>query len=191
MIIKYSISILLLFGVLACSQAPKLDLYTLDTSTNTKVHKTVYKTKSIKVVYPQSLREAISEKMNFSYSNSEQGSYQNSQWSNHLAKLLQANFIETLEESHLFKAVLSDSSTAQENYRLESNIFAFHHRVRGEASHAIVSIQFNLINAQTGQLVKSKRLSYQESTTSLDAKGYAQATNRILQRLSQDLLLWL
>ncbi|MCW8821560.1 MAG: ABC-type transport auxiliary lipoprotein family protein, partial [Sulfurovum sp.] len=93
--------------------------------------------------------------------------------------------------SRLFKVVLLDSSTAEEDYRLESTIFAFHHRVRESESDAIVSIQFNLINIGTGRLVKSKRFSYREATPTLDAKGYVSATNRIMVMLSKDLLQWL
>ncbi|MDQ7046431.1 MAG: ABC-type transport auxiliary lipoprotein family protein [Sulfurovum sp.] len=130
----------------------------------------------------------MSQKMNFSYSNSDRGTYQNSEWSNDMSKLLQGTFIEVLDSAKLFKVVLSDTTTLKENYRLESNIFAFEHRVRDRQSHAIISIQFTLINADTGKLVKSKRFSYQEPTQSTDAKGYASATNVIMRKLSGDLL---
>ena len=73
----------------------------------------------------------------------------------------------------------------------ESNIFAFEHQVRGEASHSIVSIQFTLIDADTGKLVKSKRFSYKEPTISTDAQGYANATNRAIEKLSRELIVWL
>ena len=108
-----------------------------------------------------------------------------------MSKLLQGTLIDVLERSRLFKAVLADTSTLKENYRLESNIFSFEHRVRAEQSRSVVSIQFTLINADTGKLVKSKRFSYQEPTPSTDAQGYAMATNIILARLSTDLLEWL
>jgi cholesterol transport system auxiliary component len=105
--------------------------------------------------------------------------------------MLQGTFIEVLDNSRRFKVVLSDMSTLEENYRLESNIFDFEHQVRGGDSYAVVSIQFTLINADTGRLVKSNRFSYQEPTPTTDAKGYAIATNRVIAKLSQDLLKWL
>jgi cholesterol transport system auxiliary component len=108
-----------------------------------------------------------------------------------MSKLLQGTLIDVLDRSKLFKAVLSDTSTLKENYRLESNIFAFEHRVRGEQSHSVVSIQFTLINADTGKLIKSKRFSYQEPTLTTDAKGYAEATNKVIVKLSQALLQWI
>lgn len=108
-----------------------------------------------------------------------------------MSKLLQGTIIDVLDRSSLFQAVISDTSTLKENYRLESNIFAFEHKVRANVSHAIVSIQFTLIDADTGKLVKSKKFSYQESTPSTDAQGYASATNVVMGRLSSDLVGWL
>jgi len=52
-------------------------------------------------------------------------------------------------------------------------------------------MQFTLIDGDTGKLLKSKKFSYKEPTLSLDAEGYVIATNRVLNRLSQDLLLWI
>jgi len=191
MIQKYISAFAILMMFSACSKAPALKIYTLDVPQTEVAKQSPYYSKTIKVTYPQSLREQISQKMNFSYSMSDRGTYQNSEWSNNMSKLLQGTLIDVLDKSRLFKAVLSDTTTLKENYRLESNIFAFEHRVRGESSHAVVSIQFTLIDADTGKLVKSKRFSYQEPTPSTDAKGYAMATNAVMARLSKDLVGWL
>lgn len=183
--------IIILIGLLGCTKEPALKVYSLEIPTVKAVHSSAYRSKSIKVTYPQSLKDQISQKMNFSYSSIDSGNYQNSEWSNNMRKLLQGTFIEVLDESKLFKVALSNMSTVKEDYRLESTIFAFHHRVREAESHAVVSIQFNLINTDTGYLVKSKRFSYKEATPTKDAKGYVTATNRVIVRLSKDLLKWL
>lgn len=188
---KNIVWISLLIGLLGCSKAPVLNIYTLEVPQTTASTDSHYSTKIIKVTYPQSLREQISQKMNFSYSINDRGTYQNSEWSNNMSKLLQGTLIDVLERSKLFKVVLADTSTLKENYRLESNIFSFEHSVRGESSYAVVSIQFTLINADTGKLVKSRRFSYQEATVTTDAKGYASATNVAMSRLSRDLVVWL
>ena len=181
----------LLLGLLGCTKEPALKVYSLDVASVDAVQSSQYRNKSIKVVYPQGLKDKISQKMHFSYSSIDRGTYQNSEWSNTMTKLLQGTLIEVLDESKLFKAVLSDTSTAREDYRLESNIFAFEHKVRGEASHAIVSIQFNLISVETGRMARSKRFTYLEPTSTTDAKGYVVATNRALSKLGQDLVTWL
>lgn len=178
-------------ALLGCTKAPVLKVYSLDVPDTQISGSHHYRTKTVKVTFPQSLREQMSQKMNFSYSNNDYGTYQNSEWSNNMSKLLQGTLIEVLGNSRLFKAVLSDTTSLKTNYRLESNVFAFEHRVRDTQSHAVISMQFTLINADTGVLVKSKRFSYQETTPSINAEGYASATNVALARLSKDLVGWL
>lgn len=183
--------ILLLVGLLGCTKAPALKVYTLSTPSIKNVHSRNYKNKSVKVSYPQSLKDEMSQKMHFSYSASDRGSYQNSEWSNNMSKLLQGTFIEVLDSAHMFKVVLSDTSSLKENYRLESNVYTFEHQIRGTQSYAIISVQFTLINADLGKLVKSKRFVYKEETPTVDAQGYAQATNIAMAELSKDLVEWL
>lgn len=188
---KQIIIAIVLIGFMGCSKAPVLKVYTLNAPSVDTRYSAQYKNKSIKISYPQSIKEPLSENMQFSYGLNDRGAYQNSQWSNNISKLIQGALIDVLDSSRLFRVVLSDTSTLQENYRLETNIFEFEHKIRGTASYADVSIQFTLINADSGSLAKSKRFSYRENTLTKDAKGYANATNKIMQRLSADLLNWL
>ncbi len=184
------IFIFLLFSGCSSKQSP-LKVYTLNTPVTAEIPSNNFKHKTIKVMYPQSLKEKVSQKMNYSYSSAEQGVYLNSQWSNTIGKLLEGTIIQALDASRLFKAVLPYASTAQEDYRLESNIYAFSHEVRGDQSHALVSMQFSLISTQTGKLVKIKRFTYKVATRTTDAKGYVEAANIAVERLSKDLLRWL
>jgi len=189
--LTYIVATVIAAGFLGCSKAPVINVYRLNVPQVQTESTSVYKKKSIKVSFPQSIKEPMSEKMLFSYAENDRGIYQNSQWSNNISRILQGTFIEVLDRSRLFKIVLSDMSTLEENYRLESTIFDFEHQVRGSDSYAVVSIQFTLINADKGRLVKSKRFSYQEPTPTTDAKGYAIATNRVIVKLSQDLVEWI
>lgn len=189
--LQYIVTMMIAAVFTGCTKAPVINVYSLNVPQVQTETASAYKDKSIKVTFPQSIKEPLSEKMLFSYTTNDRGTYQDSQWSNNMSRILQGTFIEVLDSSRLFKVVLSDMSTLEENYRLESNIFDFEHQVRGADSYAVVSIQFTLINADTGRLVKSKRFSYQEPTPTTDAKGYAIATNRVIARLSQNLVEWL
>lgn len=188
---KYIVFMMLFMVLTGCTKEPSLTVYSLTAPNVKSIHNSSYAAKSIKVSSPQSLKEQISQKMNFSYSISDRGTYLNSEWSNNMSKLLQGTFIEVIDSANIFKVVLSDISSLKENYRLESNLYTFEHQVRGTQSHAIVSVQFTLINADTGKLVKSKRFSYKEVTSSVDARGYVSATNVAMARLSNDLVGWL
>jgi len=175
----------------AMKEAPPLKVFTLRTVTPVQIGNAIYRNKVLKVAYPQTLKERMGNKMLFSYSESERGVYQNSEWSNTVPKLLQGSFVAMLEKSRIFKAVLPDSSTAGEDLRLESMIYDFSHHVRGSASHAVVSVQFSLIDSSTGRLIRTKQFSYKEPTRTTDAEGYVEATNRAVEKLARDLVVWL
>ena len=182
-----------LFFFSACSikEAPVMKVYSLLTPTVTATNHGRYSNKILKVSYPHVLKEKLNNKMYYSYSLSEQGTYLNSRWSNDLGKLLQGSMITVLAQSGLFKVVVPFSSDVDEDFRLESTIFDFSHHVRGEASYAVVSIQSTIVSAETGKLLKVKQFSYKEYTQTTDARGYAEATNRIMSKFSRDLLYWL
>ncbi len=168
-----------------------MKVYTIDSNINLKAYSHKFKNKIIKISYPQGLKEKMSQNMHFSYNDLEQGNYQNSEWSNSIGQLLQGIFIQTLQQSGLFKGVTSYTSVAQEDYRLESTVFDFSHRVRGDISHAIISVQFSLIETDSGKMVKSKLFNYAVPTTTTDAEGYVNATNIALNNLNRDLIAWL
>lgn len=185
--------LIVMFGMSGCAmkEAPPLQTYTLETHTVSAVSSSQYRNKVLKVSFPQTLTEPLTDQMAFSYSSSDRGYYQNSQWANNIGKLIQGSLIETLQKSRLFKAVLPAASTVNEDLRLESVVYDFSHHVRGNESYAIISIGFTLIDTHTGKLIKTKRFSYKEMTLTVNAAGYVQATNRAMQRLEADLIDWL
>jgi len=184
------ISILLLAGC-GFKEAPVMKEYSLVVPSVSPVLHAQYRNKILKVSYPVALSEKLTDDMYYSYSFSDSGAYLNSRWSNNAGRMLQGVVIQVLSEAKLFKVVVPFASDVEENLRLESTVFDFSHHVRGEASYAVVSIQFTLMNAETGKLVKAKRFSYREPTVTTNAKGYAEATNRIMVKLSHDLVKWL
>lgn len=185
------LSILIIISLWGCSKLPSLETYTIEMPYIKSKQNAKYKNKIVKVAYPKSLKDTLTQNMDFTYSSSERGNYQNSQWSNNLAKLIQGATIELLANSDIYKSVISDNSTIKENYTVESTIFAFYHSLQNNQSKAIVSIEYRLIDSTDNTLIKTKRFSYSENTTSTDAKGYANATNKAMKRLGDDLLEWL
>jgi cholesterol transport system auxiliary component len=179
--------------VVGCVQEklPPLSIYTLQVASVKKVKHSPYTSKVLKVAFPLSLKENLSDKMLFSYANADRGAYVNARWSNPVGKLIQGVLIESLQKSGAFKAVLPERSTATEQLRLESIIYDFSHHIRNAHSYASVSVAFSLIDSYTGDLIKTKRFVYNEPTPTVDAKGYAVASNRIMTRMTNDLIMWL
>jgi cholesterol transport system auxiliary component len=185
------IALIVMLGGCSMKEAPPLKRFTLDAGKISAAASCTYCDQVLKVSYPRTLKEKMTNRMQFSYSSSERGVYQNSEWFDTLPKLLQGTTIAALEQSGLFKAVFPSASSADETLRLESMIYDFSHHIRGASSYAVVSVQFSLIDTKTGRLVKVKRFSYREATPELNAKGYVTAANRAVNRLENDLIVWL
>jgi len=101
----WTVALFLLSGCAFKSSAPVTE-YTLSASPVSAVPSSRYRNKAIKVTYPDSLKEKMSRSIDYSYSLSNQGVYQNSQWSNALPKLIEGTVIEALDQSRLFQGVL-------------------------------------------------------------------------------------
>jgi len=181
----------MILGGCAGSEAPPVTTYVMKVPSFSPVTFSPNKEKVLKVAFPESLRENISDKMLYSYSDEDRGVYLNSRWANNIGKMLQGVMIETLEKSGAFKAVLPYSSTATEDLRIETYIYDISHHIRGNRSYAVLSVEVSLIDTYTGKLLKTKRFTYEEPTPTVDAKGYVEATNRILIRYNRDLLRFL
>jgi len=156
-----------------------------------KVAHSPYKNKSVKVAYPNSIKGKSSSSIYFSYSRLEEGSYQNSTWSNSSSQLLTSSIIRALEHGGVFKSVIDYTSLANTDYLLESEVYDIYHKVRKGLSVAVLSMRFDLIDTDNNKLVKSKKFTYEIPTKTVDAVGYVAATNRALEKLSADLVRWL
>ena len=189
LIMAMAIAALLLGG--CTGKGKPVTYYTLEAGQVVPVTHSAYRDRVLKVSYPMAVKEKITDRMHFSYSFNDNGTYQNSLWSNNLGKLLEGVIITALGQSRIFKAVLPYTSAVNADYRLEPLIYDFSHHVRGDTSYAVVSIQFSLIDIDSGKLLKTKRFSYRELTPTVDANGYAEATNKIMTRMVQDLVAWL
>jgi cholesterol transport system auxiliary component len=190
---RYIVIVLGFLLLSGCSfkEAPVMKVYSIVIPSVSPVSHAQYRNKILKVSYPIALGDKLNDNMYYSYSLSDRGSYLNSRWSNNAGRMLQGNIIQILSRARLFKVVVPFASDVNEDLRLESTVFDFSHHVRGEASYAVLSMQFTLMNAETGKLVKARRFSYKEHTTTVDAKGYAEAVNRIMAKLGRDLIRWL
>jgi cholesterol transport system auxiliary component len=182
---------LLLAGCIGTT-LPPTDTYVLRIANVKRFARSPYRTKVLKIAYPESFNERIGDAMRYVYDDKdERGDYLNSRWGNNFGQMLQGVLIEALQRSGAFKAVLPYSSTATADLRLESVIYDVAHHIRGNESEARFSVTFSLIDSYTGTLIKTRRFVYVEPTGTVDARGYAAAMNRIIKRLSDDLLVWL
>jgi len=186
---KYLILLILLYG--CSSKTTPITTYSLNPHINIRPYKnSLYKNSTIKVSYPTSINGLIGKRMKYSYNDSEEGLYQNARWSSPSGRLLLNIFIKALDESQNFKSVLDYTSLVNADYILESEVYEFSHKIRGDSSLAVVSIKFNLVD-NNKVLIKSKKFLYEIPTDTFDADGYTKATKEAIQKISLKMLEWL
>ncbi len=173
------------------SEAP-MRYFTLDTVVDKPIHLSRrYRQKVLVVAYPESLKEQLGDALVFSYGKGERGRYLNAKWDNTLGRLLEGTMIDIVRKSGLFKAVLPYSSDVSNDYRLETVVYDFCHRLDNGRSYAYITLETALIDMHTGKILKTGHFVYKEPTPTVDAPGYVTAVHRALKRFSRDLILWL
>ena len=182
---KYILILIILLT--SCSKVPPMNYYTLNIKLLAK--KYYIKDKTISISYPISTKEPLGKSLYYNYSDIKLDRYNNSIWSSSLYKLLHSYILKA--SNRVFENVVDYNSLAFSDYILESSVEEFYHKVRPNLSLSIVTIKFTLIDSDTKRIIKSRRFSYQIPTTSKDARGYVEATNKALSRLFNDLISWL
>jgi ABC-type uncharacterized transport system auxiliary subunit len=156
-----------------------------------QIYHSNYYSKSVKIAYVTSIQGKTSSDICYSYDNLKEGSYQNAHWNTTGSQLIGSGIVRAIDQSKVFRSVVDYNSIANTDYLLESQIYEFCHKMHNNLSVSAVTVRFDLIDMQTNRLVKSKKLSYNIPTGTVDADGYVKATNRAFEQMSGDLIAWL
>jgi ABC-type uncharacterized transport system auxiliary subunit len=190
---RYIVPILISILLGGCSSKEvMLRTYTLNPNIDiSRVSNSIYKSKSLKIAYPTSIRGVVTKRIAYSYSDIEDGTYINARWSRASGKLLMSSYIKALEGSRVFGDILEYTSLADSEYLLESEVYEFYHKIRGDVSLSVVSVKFNLVDMSSNRLIKTHKFTYQIPTPTLDAQGYVEATNIAVGKMCRDMVVWL
>ena len=190
---RYIVFIVVSILLVGCSsKEAMLRTYTLNPTINIpKISNSPYKSKSLKIAYPTSIRGVVTKRITYSYSDIEDGTYINARWSRASGKLLMSSYIKALEGSRVFGAILEYTSLADSDYLLESEVYEFYHKIRGDKSHSILSVKFNLVDISNNRLIKTHKFTYRVPTPTFNAQGYVEATNIAVGKMSRDMIEWL
>ena len=179
-------TLLLLLG--GCS-GKTIQMYTLNGSTNPpRVHP---RFSAIRVDYPKGIEDTMGTRIYFSRSDLTQSYYQYSQWSDSLNRILMANLIAALQRSGIAHNVLDYASQADAPYELETTVYRFEHKITPQGSSAEVVIGLRLLRSEDKRLIASKIFHYSIPCPQTDAKGFVEAANQAMARLSADMVRWL
>ncbi|ADV46467.1 ABC-type transport auxiliary lipoprotein family protein [Nitratifractor salsuginis] len=178
-----------LFFLLGGCSGKTIHMYTLDAAGNLpRVHP---RFSAIRVDYPKGIEDTMGTRIYFSRSDLTQSYYGYSQWSKSLNRILMANLIEALQRSGIARNVLDYASQADAPYELECTVYRFEHQITPQGSTAEISIGLRLIRTEDKKLIASKIFNYSIPCTQTDARGFVEAANRAIFRLSTDMIRWL
>ncbi len=169
--------------------AKTINMFTLQSPTNPPKYKPIFS--AIRVDYPKGIEESMGTRIYFSRSKLSQSYYSYSRWSKSLNRIIMAAIIETLQRSGIARNVLDYASEVDAMYELESTIYRFEHKITEKGSYAEISIALRLIRSQNKKLIASKIFNYSIPCTQTDAKGFVEAANSAINRLSIDMINWL
>jgi cholesterol transport system auxiliary component len=141
----------------------------------------------LKIDMPKFLNRENSLKIFYSYSKMTQDAYLNSQWSDNLSKLLYSQIYKYLDMSNRYKAILGYNSSVYEDEILEITVYDISHHIVDGVSEAIFDVKVARVDRDSNRVINSKRFSYHQQTSSVDAKGFVEATNNLLNRFLRDL----
>ena len=163
--------------------------YTLSATVPSK-HSIKYQ-KTLQVSMPRFLRRQNSTKIYYSYSLNETNAYLNSSWSDNLSKMLYATVYEYIDSLGIYKNVVGYDSSVYGDMSLDMTVYDISHHIQNHSSKAILDIKVSLIDNQTQHIIKSKRFRYEQSTKNVNAKGFVDAENVLIDRFLRDLVRFL
>ena len=189
------IAIFLILVLTGCSHKDThaIDIYTLKYNKSSNLKHTVYFTdKTLKIALPKSTKEIRRDKILYTKTTHQREAYAYSRWSdtpNHMTM----QFLVTLLNQHkLFKAVIPESSIADSQLLLESNIEDFYQFFDKEnQSFGIVKIQCFLIDQKSKKIISKHYFDLKIPSSSANAKGGVQALNLALEQIASQLITWL
>ncbi len=107
--------------------------------------------------------------------------YAESEWADQPARMLEPLLMTALQESNLFNAVVSATSAAIAELRIDTEIVQIHHEFLIAPSQGQVAIRAQLIDLTRNRVLATRVFSATESAPTEDAKGGVTAINNALQ----------
>jgi cholesterol transport system auxiliary component len=103
-------------------------------------------------------------------------------WADTPSKMLEAALIETLQNTHHFRAVVSSPFVGQYQYVLNTQLLDLQQDFQHKPSIIHFTLRMQLLNAHTNQTLVSKEISFDEPTSHDTPYGGVLASNQVLAK---------
>jgi cholesterol transport system auxiliary component len=185
-------TIIIAFMTIGCSAThPAIQEYTILPS-YTPNEKTEPINATLKLSSTRAISSLSSTQLYYLKEISSIDSYLYSRWSDSPASMIDRALNSSLQNRHLFIALIPSTSSASADLILESDLNAFYHRfVNDNKSEGFIDATYRLVDSKTKKTIASKRFVITEPSASADAKGGVNALTKATHHLSSASVEWL
>lgn len=148
--------------------------------------------KTLRLLPVRSIPSLANRELYYLRSNGEVAHYLYSRWSDTPSAMIGRSLTHSLQERHVFAALVPPASTAKADWDLESDLGAFYHRFNDDAtSEGILDLSVRVIDLRTKNVIASKRFTYRIPAASNDAAGGVGALEEALHRYGAECAAWI
>jgi cholesterol transport system auxiliary component len=173
---------------------PPTTIYTLNPGIATGAPAAVSRRHSgpiLKLAPIRGTRPFSTTRMLYSRHGFEQNSFAFSRWSDSPVALLQLLFIEGLNRSGLFKAVLPPATPFKSELALEGTLLDFSLHMDGAESAAVLDIRFLLLDNGSRKILATRLFHVRIPVAQANPATTAEALNRASRQVLRQLVQWL
>lgn len=181
-------AVLFLSGCLSVTkELPSYNTYKLSIENKPLKNKNINKT--IKIFEPIALSSINDTAVGYFLNDNQFESYALSKFSDTPSKMLQYLMVEYLNSTGNYKFVTASKLNLDTEYKLFTQVEAFHQIITKEGS--VVKLEVSVFLKNKSSNVYFKRFAYRLPTQTVDAKGAVEALNKVSNSFLVDLDLWI
>lgn len=176
-------------GLAGCSSSAVNDTFDLSAAQVDVSPKASARSRQLLVADPSALKALDSEQILVRVSGSEIRYLKNSQWSDRLGRVVQANLVEAFENTGRLGGVGRPGQGLAIDYQLVSDIRTFEIVASG-GDRGVVEISVKLLNDRNGTVKAQRSFRAEARASGTSNEAYVDALNRAFAAVTADMVAW-
>lgn len=186
------IPFVILLGGCSSTLTPPVQEYTIYPPLHSSSSSKPFSAKTLRLSPTKTIPSLSSRNLLYLRQNGEVGNYLYTRWSDVPAILIERSLVDSLQVNMLFSALLTNTSSAQSDLLLESDLHAFYHRFEADRkSQGVIDITYRLIDTKTKLPIASKRFFITKEASGENAAGGIEALTAATSELTLQCTQWL
>ncbi|MCX2683354.1 ABC-type transport auxiliary lipoprotein family protein [Campylobacter sp. MIT 21-1685] len=111
-------------------------------------------------------------------------------WADTPSNLYRFLLLQKFDQSKIFKAVVTQESSVESDFLLESRVNAFEQYINGKQNYAFISVSVNLLDGKKKGFVAYKNFLLKENIAHLNPTSVFEAFEKASNILADEIVLW-